>query len=245
MLFKNWISSVILLSTAKSALAVPPPAFDFDLEVKGEGTPWSELSLENWDSAHDAESRAFMEKELSESGVTLNRTEPSDNKEGLRDKRAMCSNWWFKDNDRAYNGWTVQIRGYHALKFGCSQVRFPSDRMSFDSLLGEIVSRVTNSNHNSDVHMDLFGWWTLSMSANAHWNYNSLPPRLVNDMFGQTMKNEFRTYSGENGAYWSIWSTGDRARGVAPIQLYSFYLRPSDCGADVLDSWNIDGVWPC
>ncbi|KAJ2982515.1 hypothetical protein NQ176_g1342 [Zarea fungicola] len=245
MLF-NKITS-ILLCAATFAAAVPPLAqndFDLDLQDLDQGTKrWSELSLEDWDPAHNAESLAFMAKELAESGIEVNATEMQNgSKSSELDKRAMCSGWWYRNdpNSNQYGGWTVNIRAYHNMYFRCSAARFPNDQATLVPLLKEIVTRIKAHSDAYDIHMNLFGTWTLSMSANAGWWYSDIPVRLLSDMFGMTLQNMHRAYSNENGARFSVFSNDAQQR-----QLYSFYLRPSDCGADANEYYNQEGSWPC
>ncbi|KAJ2983678.1 hypothetical protein NQ176_g518 [Zarea fungicola] len=239
--------SFILLCATKLAVATPqppPPPYDFDLNLQDldQGIKsWSELNLESWDSAHDASSRAFMAKELAESGVEVNITDTETGGSSQREKRAMCNNWWYRNNaENQYGGWTVQIGAYHNMYFRCSAARFPNDRATLVPLLREIVTRIKAHNNAYDIHMNLFGTWTLSMSANRGWWYSDIPVRLLSDMFGMTLQNMHRAYSNENGARFAIFSNEAQQR-----QLYSFYLRPSDCGADVNEFYNMEGAWPC
>ncbi|KAJ2980940.1 hypothetical protein NQ176_g2335 [Zarea fungicola] len=248
MLF-NRAHCLLLLCAARLAVAAPkPPPSEvyFDLGDLDQATKqWSELSLDGWDPAHDAECKVFMAKELAESGVQVNTTDVETGNgvsSSQLDQRAMCSNWWYRNdpNTNQYLGWTVQIRGYHNMYWRCSAARFPNDRATLVPLLREIVTRIKANNNAYDIHMNLFGTWTLSMSANAGWWYSDIPARLLSDMFGMTLQNMHRAYSNENGGRFEVFSNDARQK-----QLYSFFLRPSDCGADVNDYYNMEGTWPC
>lgn len=245
MLFHG-IPSILLLCAAKLAVAAPPsPAYDLDInfeDLDHGAKNWSALSLDSWDPVHDAESQAFMAKVLAESGVEVNVTETENNeKSDQLDKRAMCSWWWYQDNNHNYNGWTVQIRGYFNMYFRCSSARFPNDRASLVPLLREIVTRIKANNNAHDIHISIFDRWTLTMTANAGWWYSDIPARLLSDMFGMTLQNMHRVWPNENGARFSVYSSNVNNQ----RQLYSFFLRPSDCGANVNEYYNQQGSWPC